>query len=111
MAIQAGRLRHRVIIQSNTPTQNTSGEEVPSWGTFATVWASVEPQSGAEKFDPEQFYSTTTVKIRIRYLSGLTTKMRVSFDSKSYDIEAIIQMNTIRKEMEITAREYVRTRT
>lgn len=111
MAIQAGRLRHRIIIQVNTPSQNTSGEEIDSWGTFATVSASVEPQSGVEKFDPEQFYSVTTVNFKIRYLSGVTTKMRISFDSKIYDIESIVQVNMIKKEMEITAREYVRIKT
>lgn len=111
MAFQAGRLRHRIIIQVNTPTQNTSGEEVDSWATFATVCASVEPQSGDEKFDPEQFYSVTTVKFGIRYLSGLTAKMKIVFDSKEYDIESIVQVKMIRKEMEIIAREYVRIRT
>lgn len=47
--MQAGKLRHRITLQSAVDTQDqTTGEPVRSWSTLATVWANVLPMKGRE---------------------------------------------------------------
>jgi len=87
--MRAGRLRHQVIIQTPTETVDAEGQAVKSWGTFLTVQAAVEPLGGREYFAAQQYNAATTTKITVRYQDGITAKMRVSYDSKIYNIENV----------------------
>ena len=90
--MRAGQLRHRVIIQTPTETQDAQGQPVKSWGTFATVHANVLPLKGREYFNAQQINAETTTKFVIRYLAGITEKMRISYDSKLYNIQGIVNV-------------------
>lgn len=110
--IQAGKLRHKVTIQTPTETQDEYGQPVQTWATFAEVFASVEPIRGREFFAAQQIQSDVTTRIRIRYLSGVTTKMRVVHTTdhsspatvEEYDIEAVIHVEEKRREMHLMCR-------
>ena len=88
--MRSGRLRHRVTIQTQTKTQDSTGSVIPSWSEFAEVWASIEPISGREFFSASQVQSSVSTRIRIRFCDGVTPKMRVVHGSDYYDIEAVI---------------------
>lgn len=93
--MNAGRLRHRVVIHQLTETQSTLGEPVHSYTTGATVWASIEPLQGRELFQAQQFQSLIDTKITVRYsteVSSLSPKSLVTHSTGSvdYHIEAII---------------------
>jgi len=75
--LKAGHLDKRVAIEQNTPTTNDIGETVASWSTLATVWASIEPLTGREVLQAQQVQAESTVRIRIRYYSGLTAAHRL----------------------------------
>ncbi len=90
--MQIGRLDRRIVIEVNTPTRSTSGEEVDSWATFATVWAAVVPIRGKEFFDAAAVQSEIDTKFRIRWRDDLTTKMRISYDGNIYDIHSIVEI-------------------
>ncbi|OQB35290.1 MAG: Phage head-tail joining protein [Candidatus Latescibacteria bacterium ADurb.Bin168] len=78
--MQAGKLRHRIVIQQATvAAPGTYGEQALSWSTFATVWAEVKPVSGGESFDMGQDRASVSHEIRIRYLAGVKPNMRVQF--------------------------------
>lgn len=87
--MNVGQLRHKVIIQSLTETQNTYGEPIKTWATFATRRAAIKTVSGSEKMSSKQLNSEAKIIFTLRYLSGVTTKMRVSYDSRIFDIIAI----------------------
>ena len=88
--MRAGKLRHRVTIQQTTETrESTMGGVIDTWGTFATRYASVSPLTGREYFTAQQHASEVTHEVRLRYLSGVTTKMRVLHDGRTFDIESI----------------------
>lgn len=88
---EGGLLDRRITIQTPSDTLNALGEPVKSWTSYATVWAAIEPISGREFWAMQQVHSEVTVRIRIRYLSGVLPKMRISSGgSKVYNIEAII---------------------
>lgn len=88
--INAGELRHRITIQSPSNIQNEYGEiEVNSdetWIDFATVRASITPISGKEFFAAETVNSEITHKIKIRYIKGIASNMRVKFGDRYFDI-------------------------
>jgi SPP1 family predicted phage head-tail adaptor len=90
--MQAGKLRHRLVIESNSPTKNSLNETVDSWSTFATVWSAIEPLAGNERFLTQLSgdYSELTTRIRIRYRDGINNGMRATHRGNIYDIEAVI---------------------
>lgn len=88
--MRSGRLRHKVTVEQVTETIDEFGQAIKSWSTFAQPFAAIEPVSGREYFAAQQVDSEVTVKITMRYLSGLTTKMRISWGGKIYNIQSII---------------------
>lgn len=103
MVIQAGKLRHSIVIQQNTPTPDSFGEQDPSWSTFATVFADIKPLTSREFWDAKQVNAENTLKFIIRYLSGLDSKMRISWDSRLFNIESIINVDERNEKIVILA--------
>ena len=103
--MQAGKLRHRVTIQQNTPTRDSFGAEVESWSDVTTIWAAVEPLQGREFFDAQAVNPETTTRIRIRYRSGIVPEMRVAWGSHTYDIQSVIEPESNRRELHLLCRE------
>jgi SPP1 family predicted phage head-tail adaptor len=95
------KLRQSVVIQERTETTNSTGEVEWSWSTFKTCRAAVEPLRGQEYFASRQLQSSTTTRIRIRYVSGITTKMRVVHASRYYAIEGIINPESRNRELQL----------
>lgn len=77
MTLKAGRLRHRVALQSPTYTQDTTtGEMVPSWTAQGTVSAAIEPLSAREFLAAQAVQSQITTKIVIRYRDDVAATWR-----------------------------------
>ncbi len=88
--MRSGSMRHAVTIEAPTKTQDSTGSVVQSWDTFADVRASIEPISGREFFAASQVQSNVSTRIRIRFLDGVTPKMRVLHGADYYDIQAVL---------------------
>jgi len=84
--MRAGRLNKLVTIQQVIETRDSKGGVVESWGSFAEVWASIEPLVGREYFESKQINAELTAKIRIRYLEGVHSKMRILYDDRVFEI-------------------------
>ena len=90
--MRSGSLRHTGTIERQTKTQDSTGAIVPSWTAYAEgVRASIEPISGREFFSASQVQSEVNTRIRIRYLEGVTPKMRYVHGSDYYDIQSVQQ--------------------
>jgi len=95
MRLNAGDMWTRITIEQATTTRNAVGESTLSWTTFATVWASVESLSARET---ERFAETLgfmTHKIRIRYLNGLTSAMRIVYRNRVLEIGQITEQDRL----------------
>ena len=103
--MKAGRLRHKVLIESETITQDAYGAPTRTWATFATVWASVMPLSGREYFEAGKTMSDVSTRIQIRYGTGITPQMRVKFGTRIYSIVSVINMDERNKEIELFCKE------
>ena len=98
-------LRHRITIERVAETVDSVRDIKSSWTTFATVWAEVRSLNGREYWESRQVNSEITGKIKIRYLSGITTKMRIKFGSRIFDIEAILNTEERNREMILLVKE------
>lgn len=105
--MRAGDLHHRVTIQQPVESQNSYGEPIATWQDVATVWAAIEPLQGRERFDAQQVVAQVDTRIRIRYRPGITPKMRVLFGTRVFDIQAVVEPETRRRELQLLCRERV----
>jgi len=106
--MRAGTMRHKVVIQQNVPTEKDSyGAEVDNWTDYATVWASIEPARGREFWESQQVNAEVTGKIRIRYLGGITPKMRVKHGNRIFDIVSVINPEERNRELQLMVKERI----
>lgn len=98
--MRAGMLKRRVTIQSVTEgAMSAQGEPLETVTTFAERWASVDPLSGAEAELMHEVHPEVTHIVTIRYLSGVTPKMRVLFGTRSFEIKAVLNTREANREL------------
>lgn len=99
MAMKAGKLRHEVTIQSNSKSNDSYGQAVSSWSTFASTYAHIENLKGAELIQAQSVESRINTKITIRWVGGVRSNMRVSNtysgETHYYNIVNIDRVNEI----------------
>lgn len=79
--MRAGQLRHRGRIEQPVVTQNSHGESVTTWQTFASRRAmQVVQQASRELWYAQQVNADVTCLVRLRYIAGVTSAMRVVWD-------------------------------
>lgn len=103
--MKAGKLRHKIIIEEPTETQDAYGQPVKTWTTFKTRRASYNNLSGNEKFVSQQVNSESKVAFTVRHITGVTTKMRIYFDSRYFNILYVNDINGIDKMLRIECEE------
>jgi len=89
--MDAGRLRERVTVQQASESRNALGETVQAWGTYSTVWASVEGVSARELLSAGQQQISITHRVRMRYLPGLNQNMRLSWRNRTLNIVSLLE--------------------
>lgn len=89
--MDAGKLRERVTVQQASENRNAIGETVLSWSTFAERWASVEGVSARESLTAGQNEISITHKVQMRYLSGLTQRMRIQWRGRTLEIVSLLE--------------------
>lgn len=87
--MQAGLLRHKIMIQSRSSSLDSYGGETVTWTDEADWWADIRPLRGEELVQAQQIVAKVTHRIIIRHYDGLTTAHRIRFDSRTFDINYI----------------------
>ena len=104
----ASKLGTRIRIERKSVTRDPQyGTEVVTWVTFACVWAEVKdilPYRAERQADSIQI-GRRPVRIRIRYLAGLSADMRVIIDNRIHQIISGPGTLGRREAMEIMAEE------
>lgn len=93
--MRAGALRHTIAIQEASETSDGMGGSSVTFANVSgmgSVPAAVWPLKATERIDAMKLEHQVTHKVRIRYRSGITTKMRVNWSdkSKTFNIVGII---------------------
>ena len=94
------RLRHRVTIEQVTETRDADGGVVTAWATLhSKVPAEIVPLSGREFVAAQAAQAGITARMTIRYVAGITPKMRVVHGADIYNIEAVLPDPTLRRHL------------
>lgn len=103
-----GELREQIVIQSQTETQDGTGDTRPVWSTVRTARAKVEPLRGEEQHQAGLGENATAdLRIWIRWDStAITTEMRITWRSKELDIVSVQNLRYENEWFEILAREH-----
>lgn len=104
--MNAGKLDRRITLQRFTATQDEgSGEEVETWATLATVWASKRDVSDGERVAAAEVQAEVTTRFQIRWSSevaDLSAKDRLVCEGVTYAITGTKELNR-HEGIEITA--------
>ena len=108
--MRSGELRHKLKILE--PVESiVDGEVIQNWdepaSLFAEVWGAVLPLIGREYWSARQVNAEISGKVRIRYLSGVTAKMKIKFGTRMLDIKAVINVEEKNCEMVLLTSEAV----
>lgn len=103
----SSRLKKRISIEVPTETADGAGGFTITWNNFASVWAEIIPLRGREELQSAKIQEVKNFKITIRYLSGITTKMRINFGGRIFNIRAVMNMMEESSVTEIIAEEGV----
>jgi SPP1 family predicted phage head-tail adaptor len=107
--MNAGKLRHKVVIHNLTSTQSTAtGEMLNVFTTGATIWVAIQPLSGREMFAAQQFISRIDTKITARFTSdssAINAKSILTHTTGSvdYHVESVIRPEERGGELQIYA--------
>ena len=88
--MKVGKMRYRITLQIPTDETDMYANPKEEWTDFKEVWADIVPVSGREYFAAEQAMSETQYKIYIRYLDGVTQKMRILHGDVAYEILTVL---------------------
>ena len=105
--MKIGKLRHKITIQEYSATRDSFGAQIEGWNDKASVFASVTPICGKEYFASQQLNAEVTTKITIRYLAGITPKMRVMFGNRIFDILSVLNFEERNIELNLMCKESV----
>ena len=85
---RVGELKRRITIEQKTrgASDGAGGYLAETWATLATVWAKIDPRAGRELVDADQVVHRITHVITIRARTGITTAMRVVYQTRTFAI-------------------------
>lgn len=103
--MKSGALRHRLDIQVQQDQRDSFGSVVGEWQTQFRPYGEITQLSGREYFAAQQFNPEITHKIRLRYVPGLTPKMRIRLATRIFEINHLLNVDERNKEIELYATE------
>jgi len=99
--MRAGQLRNLVIIEQPSLSKNEIGEVVPSWSTFCSCWAAIEPAVGRSYYAANQLESKVDGRVRIRYREGILPTMRIKFGERILSIVSVVHPQENHRELHL----------
>ena len=106
--IRAGRLRHRITIQTCTGTDPGATLEFPkAWTTFASCWADIAATSGSESVEAARVQADASHVIEIRYQAGVLPTMRVLHGVRNFEIVAVLDMEERHRKLYLLCKEAI----
>ena len=90
--MKAGKLDRQITITRESETVAASGSVMSEWLQIATIRAELVQRSADEYLAGFGEANAGGAVFRIRYLAGITTADRVTFDGVAYDIDEIAEL-------------------
>lgn len=83
-------LNHRITLARLQNGHDALNQPIEDWSDFATVFADVRFQSGAEVIRAGAEVSIVRVSIRIRARTDVTPAMRARYNGVDYEIKSVL---------------------
>lgn len=95
--MNVGDLKQRIVIESKVETPDGVGGFTVVWSTFATVFARVESVNGNERKFAMRLEENIShvITCRAKSVIGVTTPMRISFQSRLFQIKSVFRKNEL----------------
>lgn len=103
--IGAGNRNKHITIQILTETVTDEGEVTETATTYARTWAAIEPLNSRETWQAQATQATTSHKITMLYMSGVTTRMQATWNGRTFKFDGVRNINEDNRELEIMATE------
>lgn len=102
-----GRLRHRITIQELTGIKDPLSGEIlgEDWQDVCTVWAEIKALRGREYFAAQQTIAESNHEITIRYRKGIKPTMRAVFNTRNFDIQAVLDKDGRKRYLTLICKE------
>ena len=103
--VEAGKLRHKIELQSKSRLPDGIGGYTIDWETVAHPMAWIRPRSGTETVIGMQLQDETTHDIVIRYKASrnVTPEDRILFGNRAFAIIAVINVEERNRWLQIRA--------
>ena len=106
--INIGRLNKRVTVLREDDSPNTLNQKSKSLVEVKTVWASVAPIRGIERYELQKLHEEITYRIYMRYFDGVKADMFIQCEGRLFAIQSVIDVDFEHKLLEIDAVEKVK---
>ncbi len=115
--MSVGAMRHRLKLQSTTRASDGGGGARKSYSTIATVFGSIKPQTGSERFFGDKLEGVVTHIITIRFRRGVTHANRIVYEhirsgqkyTRTFNVKRVINTDTKDRFLELLCQEGVAT--
>ncbi len=102
----AGRKRHRITIQQATTAPDAAGQPIPTWTTYLADYpVAIDQVTGGETLRGRQVSAQAMLVFSGRWYPGVTTQMRVVYDSRTLGIVRASDPYGDRRELRIECKE------
>ena len=90
--LRAGQLDREITFITKTVTVGTANSDyINGWTNGTTVWAKKTDLPGTELVVDDRVTLVQKTTWTIRYMTGLTTQMRIVYNGKIYEILSIVE--------------------
>lgn len=102
-----GDLKQRITIEQETETPDGSGGFSVSWSTYKSCFARIETIQGNERKFAQRLEENIThvITCRAKSVTGVNTSMRISFQSRLFQIKSVYRKNELSEWTTIEAME------
>lgn len=105
MALRAGTLNKRVILQTVSNGADGRGGVTETWADTVTLWAHVEEMSGGEGYEAQQIASRLTHKVTLRYRTSVTPQQRLKYGTRILKIQSVANPDQRNEMLELSCSE------
>ncbi|SOC92567.1 phage head-tail adaptor, putative, SPP1 family [Rhizobium sp. AN5] len=100
--MRAGKLDRTITLERQVETVGPTGAVSPAWTIIDTVRAEIVQQSATEFLTGYGEAENGSVIFRIRYLPGITTADRISYNGAAHNLKEITEIGR-RRGLELRA--------
>ena len=93
----SGPFNRRISIQSQTTSQDATGQEQQTWTTAYSCWASIDIQASQLIYSTAEFISKVTHRVTIRWTSSFVVKpnMQIVYTEPTTNVTHVFNIEAV----------------